>query len=98
MLNRGYIAFYDGLSENKKKVKIKAIRYRSDSDLKPFKIMDYELPITQFQEWVNSGIAQPYRKDGRKGKAIAKVAKLFVDNVENPLEMYKAMKPKENSD
>jgi hypothetical protein len=98
MLNRGYIAFYDGLSENKKKVKIKAIRYRSDSLTKPFKIMDYELPITQFQEWVNSGIAQPYRKDGRKGKAIAKVAKLFVDNVENPLEMYKAMKPKENSD
>ena len=98
MLNRGYIAFYDGLSENKKKVKIKAIRYRSDSLTKPFKVMDYELPITQFQEWVNSGIAQPYRKDGRKGKAIAKVAKLFVDNVENPLEMYKAMKPKENSD
>jgi len=96
MLNRGYIAFYNGLSEDKKKVKIKAIRYTEGP--KPYKVMDYELPITRFQQWVDSGVAEPYRKDGRKAKAIAKVADLLVKNVDNPSKIYDAMKPKENSD
>ncbi len=60
--------------------------------------MDYELPITHFQQWVDSGVAEPYRKDGRKAKAIAKVADLLVKNVDNPLKIYDEMKPKENSD
>jgi len=46
MLNRGYIAFYNGLSEDKKKVKIKAIRYTEGPT--PYKVMDYELPIAHF--------------------------------------------------
>jgi hypothetical protein len=96
MLNRGYIAFYNGLSEDKKKVKIKAIRYTEGP--KPYKVMDYELPIAHFQQWVDSGVAEPYRKDGRKAKAIAKVADLLVKNVDNPLKIYDEMKPKENSD
>ena len=96
MLNRGYIAFYNGLSEDKKKVKIKGIRYTEGP--KPYKVMDYELPIAHFQQWVDSGVAEPYRKDGRKAKAIAKVADLLVKNVDNPLKIYDEMKPKENSD
>jgi len=36
-------------------------------------------------------------KTGRKGKAIAKVADLLVKNVDDPLKIYDAMKPKENS-